>query len=188
MTLVMIHLYFLEAGIKHGSLSYYGGGYKACALISRDGYIEGNSCHQQWKISVRCVKDASGSDNGNENDQSDDGRNLSNLFDCSVKGGVKVLYPQGVGSFNVGETIPVVYGSDVQGSGYRFVFKTSEDDEGIDLLDYVAGPENPDGQSCYVQEVSISADIVVTRPYGFISVIPYEDSKKAANSDAFKIY
>ena len=137
---------------------------------------------------MRCVKDVSGSDNGNENDQSADYQYLLDKYDCSVKGGVKVLYPQGVGSFNVGETIPVIYGSDVQGSGYRFVFKMSEEDIGIDLLDGTAGPQNPDGQSCYVQEVTLSADLVVTRSYGFISVIPYEDSKKAANSDAFKIY
>ncbi len=180
--------YWLTNDFGNDSFVFSGGGYKACALISKNGDIEGATCHQQWKVSVRCVKDVSGSNNGNENDQSADYQYLLDKYDCSVKGGVKVLYPQGVGSFNVGETIPVIYGSDVQGSGYRFVFKMSEEDIGIDLLDGTAGPQNPDGQSCYVQEVTLSADLVVTRPYGFISVIPYEDSKKAANSDAFKIY
>ena len=40
-------------------------------------------------------------------------------YDCTVKGGVKVLYPAGGETFHLGDTITVVYGSDVQGSGYR---------------------------------------------------------------------
>ena len=179
--------YWLTNDYDYGSLSYYGGGYKACALISRDGYIEGNSCHQQWKISVRCVKDVSGSDNVNENDQSADYHYLLDKYDCSVKDGVKVLYPEGGESFKVGETIPVIYGSDIRGPGYRFVFKMSEDDEGIDLLDESAGEENPNGQSCYVQEVTLSADLIDGRPYGFIRMISYEESRRGANSGAFKI-
>ena len=47
---------------------------------------------------------------------SDDGK-VS--YDCTVKDGVKVVYPKGGESFKMGETITVIYGSDVQGSGYH---------------------------------------------------------------------
>lgn len=179
--------YWVNNDFSNESFVSSGGGYKACALISKNGDIEGATCHQQWKISVRCVKDVSGSDNGNENDQSADYHYLLDKYDCSVKDGVKVLYPEGGESFKVGETIPVIYGSDIRGPGYRFVFKMSEDDEGIDLLDESAGEENPNGQSCYVQEVTLSADLIDGRPYGFIRMISYEESRRGANSGAFKI-
>ncbi|MBR6854517.1 MAG: hypothetical protein IKN03_03840 [Fibrobacter sp.] len=178
--------YWLTNDYDYGSLSYYGGGYKACALISRDGDIEGNSCHQQWKISVRCVKDVGDSDY--ENDQSDDGRNLSNLFDCSVTDGVKVVYPAGGESFKIGDEITVIYGSSVDCSGYRFVFKVDEEDIGMDLFDQSMGHTGMgDGKTCYEQKVKLSKDVVGKTSKGIIRVIPYENSKKGANSGVFKI-
>ena len=64
--------------------------------------------------------------------------------DCSVEDGVKVVSPKKGDSFKMGDTITVIYGSDVQGSGYRFVFKTSEEDAGLDMLEESAGPMKPD--------------------------------------------
>lgn len=108
-------------------------------------------------------------------------------FDCSVSGGVKVVSPKGGEEFKIGDKLTVVYGSDVQGSGYRFVFKASEDDMGTDLLDESAGPEQPDGKSCYEQEVVLSKGLVEPTSTAIIRVIPYENTKKGANSGTFKV-
>lgn len=111
----------------------------------------------------------------------------SSSYDCSVKDGVKVVYPKGGESFKMGDKIKVVYGSDVKGSGYRFVFKTSEDDAGLDMLEESAGPESPDGKTCYEQEVVLSDDFAEASETAIIRVIPYEKTAKAANSGTFKV-
>ena len=79
-------------------------------------------------------------------------------YDCTVKGGVKVLYPEGGESFKLGETITVIFGSDVEDSGYRFLLKTSEKDLGLDLLDSSVTVPNPDGKKCFEQKVVLSED------------------------------
>ena len=107
--------------------------------------------------------------------------------DCSVSDGVKVVSPKNGDSFKMGETITVIYGSDVQGSGYRFVFKTSEEDAGIDMLEESAGPEKPDGKTCYEQKVTLPADVAEPTETAIIRVIPYEKTAKAANSGTFKV-
>ena len=98
-------------------------------------------------------------------------------------------FPEGKGGeeFKIGDKVTVVYGSDVQGSGYRFVFKTSDEDIGKDLLDGSAGPETPDGKKCYEQEVVLDKDIVKATSTAIIRVIPYENTKKGANSGTFKV-
>ena len=102
-------------------------------------------------------------------------------FDCSVSDGVKVVSPK------KGETITVVYGSNVQGSGYRFVFKTSEEDAGVDMLEESAGPEKPDGKTCYEQKVKLTEDVAEPTETAIIRVIPYEKTSKAGNSATFKV-
>lgn len=183
---------------KDGEAAYFwtneadGSHYRKCLSITpeRGSFQIAGPCHEQWKLAVRCVLEVNGgsSQSGDSgNDEPVDYHYLLNQYNCSVSDGVKVLYPEGGESFKVGETIPVIYGSDVKGSGYRFVFKTSEDDAGVDLLEESAGEENPNGQSCYVQEVKLSADIVGDASTGIIRVVPYENSSKGANSGAFKI-
>ena len=44
-------------------------------------------------------------------------------YDCSVKDGVKVAYPKGGESFKIGDTITVVFGADVEDSGYRILLR-----------------------------------------------------------------
>jgi hypothetical protein len=111
----------------------------------------------------------------------------SSSYDCSVKDGVKVVYPKGGESFKMGDKIKVVYGSDVKGSGFRFVFKTSESDAGLDMLEESAGPESPDGKTCYEQEVVLSDEYAEATETAIIRVIPYEKTAKAANSGTFKV-
>ncbi len=107
--------------------------------------------------------------------------------ECSVTDGVKVVYPKGGETFKMGDTITVVYGSDVQGSGYRFVFKTSEDDVGLDMLEESAGPETPDGKTCYEQKVVLTKDVAEATETAIIRVVPYEKTAKGANSGRFKV-
>ena len=111
----------------------------------------------------------------------------SSSYDCSVTDGVKVVYPKGGESFKMGDKIKVVYGSDVKGSGFRFVFKTSESDAGLDMLEESAGPESPDGKICYEQEVVLSDEYAEATETAIIRVIPYEKTAKAANSGTFKV-
>lgn len=107
-------------------------------------------------------------------------------YDCTASG-VKVLYPAGGESFKMGDTITVVYGSDVLGSGFRFVFKQNVDDAGMDMLEESAGPEEPDGKSCYEQKVVLDEEYATVSDEAIIRVIPYEKTGKAANSGAFKV-
>ena len=107
--------------------------------------------------------------------------------DCPVKNGVKVFSPQANSLFKLGDTVTVVYGSDVETSGYRFLFKKSEDDKGIDLLDESAGPTQADGKSCYEQKVVLKSDIVEATNTAIIRVTPYEKTSLGANSEMFKV-
>ena len=122
-----------------------------------------------------------------DDDESSTGPSNSDTADCSVTDGVKVVSPKAGDEFKIGDKITVVYGSDVQGSGFRFVFKKSENDMGIDLLEESAGPEKPDGKTCYEQEVTLSEDVVEATSTAIIRVIPYENTKKGANSGTFKV-
>lgn len=107
--------------------------------------------------------------------------------DCSVEDGVKVVSPKKGDSFKMGDTITVIYGSDVQGSGYRFVFKTSEEDGGLDMLEESAGPMKPDGKKCYEQKVVLTEDVAEPTKTAIIRVVPYEQTAKGANSGTFKV-
>jgi hypothetical protein len=109
-------------------------------------------------------------------------------YDCTVKNGVKVVYPAGGEEFKIGDEITVIYGSSVDGSGYRFVFKVDEEDIGMDLFDESMGLDGKgDGKTCYEQKVKLSKDVVEKTTKGIIRVIPYEDSKKGANSGTFTV-
>ena len=125
-------------------------------------------------------------------DDSSSADDNSKNYDCSVKGGVKVVSPAGGESFKLGETVTVVFGTDVDDSGYRFLLKTSEEDPGLDLLDSSVTVSNPDGKTCIEQKVVLSEDALpddVKLPLkgAIIRVSPYNKTSKAANSGAFKL-
>ena len=101
------------------------------------------------------AKETTSSSSTDKPKSSDDG---SAKYDCTVSGGVKVLYPAGGEEFKMGDTITVIYGSDVQGSGYRFIFKVNEEDLGKDAFPNSVGPEEPDGKTCYEQKIVLSKD------------------------------
>lgn len=108
-------------------------------------------------------------------------------YDCSVSEGVRVLYPEYGGGFYVGDTITIVYGSDVRGSGYRFVFLDDGDNQ-VDLLDKTVGPTAPDGKTCYTQKVVFDNEFFLQGTAGSIAVIPVEYPFLAGTSGIFKVY
>ena len=113
-------------------------------------------------------------------------------YDCSVKDGVKVAYPKGGESFKIGDTITVVYGADVEDSGYRILLKTDEDDAGMDMLDESLDPAHLDGKTCNEQKVVLKMDFLpdsVELPLlkALIRVSPYNKTAKGANSGSFKL-
>ena len=110
-------------------------------------------------------------------------------YDCSVSEGVKVLYPaqHGDRDFTFGDTITVVYGTDVRGSGYRFVF-LDEGENQVDLLDKTVGPTAPDGRTCYTQKVVFDNDFFLEGVAGYIGVVPVEYPFLAGTSGLFKVY
>ena len=113
----------------------------------------------------------------------------SSKYDCSVSDGVKVVYPDVGSSFKMGDEITVVFGSAVEDNGYRFIFKTSTSDPGVDLLEESAGPQGQaDGKTCYEVKVKLSADMGVEPTLtGFIRVQPYNKSSKGNNSALFVV-
>lgn len=108
-------------------------------------------------------------------------------YDCTVSNGVKVVFPAGGEEFSMGDTITVIYGSDVKGTGFRFVFKVGENDAGLDMLPGSAGPEDPDGKTCYEQKVVLSDDYAEPTDEAIIRVVQYERQNKAANSGTFTV-
>ena len=162
-----------------------GGGGRECVVFSKSDNLlrTVGPFSENSKLAVRCVLEGGGSDESHSGSE----QSVEEALDCSVTDGVKVVSPKEGESFKVGETITVIYGSDVQGSGFRFVFKTSEDDMGVDLFDKSEGVENPNGQWCYMQDVTLSADIVGDASTGIIRVVPYEKTNKGANSGKFKV-
>ena len=110
-------------------------------------------------------------------------------YDCSVSEGVRVLYPaqHGDRDFSFGDTITVVYGTDVRGSGYRFVFLDDGENQ-VDLLDKTVGPTAPDGKTCYTQKVVFDNDFFLEGTAGYIGVVPVEYPFLAGTSGLFKVY
>ena len=115
-------------------------------------------------------------------------------YDCSVTGGVKVVYPTKGETFKIGDEITVVYGTDVNGSGYHFYYRTSKDVRGMDLFDGSEGLEGKgDGKTCYTQKVKLSVkdrdgnELLEPSKTAVIRVTPYEDTNKGNDSGEFTL-
>ena len=121
-------------------------------------------------------------------DDDDSSSNASDKFDCTVSDGVKVVYPTKGETFKIGQKITVIYGSTVDGSGYRVKFKTGKDDAGKDLTSGSVGfAGKGDGKTCYEVEVVLDAKKVTETTTGIIRVVPYEKTNKGANSAEFTV-
>lgn len=126
-----------------------------------------------------CSSDDSSSPSSNEDEVS---------FDCSVKNGVKVVYPAGGETFHIGDTIKVVYGTDIDFGGFGFKFRADENQMGQDLLDGSADAKYLDGKKCNEQIVVLDEDHDVSASdEAVIRVYPYNNQAKGANSGKFKV-
>ena len=137
-----------------------------------------------------CSDDESSTSASNNNPTPSSNSNSGTAeYDCTTSDGVVVVYPKGGETFKIGETIKVVYGADPSLAGPQFIFKyrANEESEGSELTSTSAGEENPDGKTCYTQEVVLSDDYAEPSDEAIIRVVPYERQSKGANSAAFKV-
>ena len=110
--------------------------------------------------------------------------------DCSVTGGVKVVSPAAGDSYKLNDEITVVYGTDVDDSGYRVYYYTSDDAEGVSLTSGSVGLDRQgDGKTCYELKVKLDSEIkgVVASTKAFIRVIPYNRSRLYGASGKFTV-
>lgn len=110
-------------------------------------------------------------------------------YDCSVSEGVVVVYPKGGETFKVGDIVKVVYGAspDLAGPQFIFRYRATDDDTGEILVDTSAGERDPDGKTCYEQEVILDASLVRPSTEAFIQVIPYVKTKSNGKSGKFTV-
>lgn len=121
---------------------------------------------------------------GGDDDDSPAGPSKT-TYDCSVKGGVKVVYPTVSETFKVGDEITVVFGTDVEDNGYRIIFKNGTSDQGFDLLDE-AYDAVMDGKTCNEVKVKLDADRgVEATMHAIIRVAPYNKQNQGNNSELF---
>lgn len=134
-----------------------------------------------------CSDDSSSTSASDEKTPSSD--SSSAKYDCTTEDGVVVVYPKGGEKFKVGETIKVVYGAspDLSGSQFRFAYRANEDADVNDLTESSAGEKNPDGKTCYEQEVKLDASLVEPSKEAFIQVIPYAKTRKNGKSGKFTV-
>ena len=109
-------------------------------------------------------------------------------YDCSVTDGVKVVSPKAGDVFKVGETIKVVFGSDMDFGGFGVELRYDGGAEKVSLLDESIDDAKIDGKTC--NEYSIKLDAkrgVVATDDAYISVYPYSKQSKAGKSGTFKV-
>lgn len=118
-------------------------------------------------------------------DDDDSPTSPSSKYDCTVKDGVKVVYPTVSEQFKVGDVITVVFGTDIEDNGYRIIFKKNAGDQGFDLLDE-AYDAKMDGKTCNEVKVKLDAKKGVEATMtGIIRVAPYNKQNKGNNSALF---
>lgn len=121
-------------------------------------------------------------------DKSSTGPDGSSIFDCSVTDGVKVVSPAGGETFKIGETIKVVFGSDMDFGGFGVEFRYDDGSKKVNLLDETIDDAVVDGKTCNEYSIKLDADLgVVATDDAFIYVYPYSKQSKAGKSGTFKV-
>ena len=106
-------------------------------------------------------------------------------YDCTVKDGVKVVYPTVSETFKVGDEITVVFGTDIEDNGYRIIFKNGTSDQGFDLLEEPYDAKM-DGKTCNEVKVKLDAEKgVEPTMHAIIRVVPYNNQNQGNNSALF---
>lgn len=121
-------------------------------------------------------------------DESSTGPSNSESFDCTVTDGVKVASPKGGETFSVGETIKVVFGSDMDFGGFGVELRYNDGAKKVNLLDETIEDAKIDGKTCNEYDIKLDADRgVVATDDAFIYVYPYSKQAKAGKSKTFKV-
>ncbi|MCQ2098381.1 MAG: hypothetical protein MJY87_10650 [Fibrobacter sp.] len=111
----------------------------------------------------------------------------SGSSECSVTNGIVIVSPAAGDSYKAGETITVVFGTDIAKNGFRIQYRPNADAKGVDLTEESVGPEKPDGKTCYEVKVTLDEDLVTPSKDAVIRVIPYDDQAKGENSATFTV-
>ena len=121
-------------------------------------------------------------------DDSTSADNGSGSADCSVTDGVKVVSPKGGEEFKVGETIKVVFGSDMDFGGFGVELRFDEGAKKVNLLDESIDDAKIDGKTCNEYSIKLDAELgVVAADDAYIYVYPYSKQSKAGKSGTFKV-
>ena len=176
---------------KDGEAAYFwtndeedGNHYRKCVSFTPESgsFQIAGPCHEQWKLAVRCVLDAG---EANVVPSSSEQNAVEKDFDCSVTDGVKVVYPEGGEAFKVGETIKLVFGSDMDFGGFGVELRFNDGEERINLFDESIDNAIIDGKTCNEYKVNLPMDVAANDAY--IYVYPYSKQSKAGKSGIFKI-
>ena len=180
---------------KDGEAAYFwtndeedGNHYRKCVSFTPESgsFQIAGPCHEQWKLAVRCVLDAG---EANVVPSSSEQNAVEKDFDCSVTDGVKVVYPEGGEWFEVGETIKLVFGSDMDFGGFGVELRFNDGAQKVNLLEESIDNAVIDGETCNEYSIKLDAELgVVAASDAYIYVYPYSKQSKAGRSEIFKIY
>ena len=180
---------------KDGEAAYFwtndeedGNHYRKCVSFTPESgsFQIAGPCHEQWKLAVRCVLDAG---EANVVPSSSEQNAVEKDFDCSVTDGVKVVYPEGGEWFEVGETIKLVFGSDMDFGGFGVELRFNDGAQKVNLLEESIDNAVIDGETCNEYSIKLDAELgVVTADDAYIYVYPYSKQSKAGRSEIFKVY
>ena len=183
---------------KYGEAAYYWAntifstsGYKDCVSFTSDdnSFEAAGLCHEQWKMSVRCVLDA---DSANASPSSSEQNDEEQEYDCSVTDGVKVVYPEGGETFALGDIVTVIFGSDLEG-GFGIELRSADGTMKAELLDVDGEIAVADGKTCMAYDVALNPSYGVWTTDStndnkvFINVYSYLKPSKNAKSGTFDI-
>ena len=170
-----------------------GGGGRECVVFSKSDNLlrTVGPFSENSKLAVRCVLDADSynPDSGSGSPEDGGSEQNKNEFDCSVTDGVKVVYPEGGEAFKVGETIKLVFGSDMDFGGFGVELRFNEGVRKVNLLDHTIDDAVIDGEACNEYSIKLDAELgVVAADDAYIYVYPYSKQSKAGRSEIFKVY
>lgn len=120
-------------------------------------------------------------------DESSTGPSNNDTADCSVTDGVKVVSPKGGEEFKVGETIKVVFGSDMDFGGFGVELRFDEGAKKVNLLEGSIDDAVIDGKTCNEYSIKLDAEDIVAADDAYIYVYPYSKQSKAGKSGTFKV-
>lgn len=109
-------------------------------------------------------------------------------YDCSVSNGFVVVAPNGCDSYKVGDTITVVFGTDIVDASYRIMYRENDSVDGWDLTKTaISGKDvKTDGKTCNSFDVVLNPDDVDPSDEARIVVRPYNKSG-SGESKTFKV-